>query len=371
MIAFTNHALDHLLCSVLDADITQKIVRLGSRSSNERIAKFSIEAMEEVAGRSRLDRAFNHHRDLKRVEEELKKVMQECVSADVDSTAIMRHLEIAYPLPFQTFLQLPPWIDLLHQAEVADSGWTQVGRGGQRTDADDKTSYGYWVAARDLTFLDAAQHQLWQETEARQQNDQEKGTVPHAPNNRFEALGNDDDSDASDGVYETASVGDSDVDSDSDFEEVHAEEAWLRISNKSDSPQAAEVVLDPTPLIANPPQGPPNADVEASEPGVIRPIDLSNIQDFFGYFGYARVPTAPATNRTLGVLLDLENVWDMSRTERRRVHEFWTREVRTAAQDSNQQEFERLRTRHAEALKRFNEGKAEVGDRCAVNFDVN
>ncbi|KAJ7346800.1 hypothetical protein DFH08DRAFT_869366 [Mycena albidolilacea] len=36
MIAFTNHALDHMLTSVLDAGITNKVVRLGSRSADEK-----------------------------------------------------------------------------------------------------------------------------------------------------------------------------------------------------------------------------------------------------------------------------------------------------------------------------------------------
>ena len=76
MIAFTNHALDHMLRSVLDARITQKIVRLGSRSADERIAEFSIEHVESVAGRSRLLSAFStYRRALRDVEDEIKKFM--------------------------------------------------------------------------------------------------------------------------------------------------------------------------------------------------------------------------------------------------------------------------------------------------------
>jgi hypothetical protein len=47
MIAFTNHALDHLLESVLDAGITQKIVRLGSRSQSERLQGFTLDKLEK------------------------------------------------------------------------------------------------------------------------------------------------------------------------------------------------------------------------------------------------------------------------------------------------------------------------------------
>jgi len=48
MIAFTNHALDHLLGNILDAGITEKIARLGSRhSAHERIVPFSLEYLEK------------------------------------------------------------------------------------------------------------------------------------------------------------------------------------------------------------------------------------------------------------------------------------------------------------------------------------
>jgi hypothetical protein len=47
MVAFTNHALDHLLESVLDKGITQKIVRLGSRSQSERLQGFTLDKLEK------------------------------------------------------------------------------------------------------------------------------------------------------------------------------------------------------------------------------------------------------------------------------------------------------------------------------------
>ena len=51
LIAFTNQALDHMLCSVLDAGIMTDIVRLGSRTSaDEPIVQYSIETQEMVTG---------------------------------------------------------------------------------------------------------------------------------------------------------------------------------------------------------------------------------------------------------------------------------------------------------------------------------
>ncbi|PSR80546.1 hypothetical protein PHLCEN_2v6700 [Hermanssonia centrifuga] len=110
MIAFTNCALDHMLCSVLDASITQKIVRLGSRSADERIAEFnSVETAIELAGKSRLDRAFaGHHWELKQVEEEFQ-----TFKISVDTENILEYIEVALPIHFQDIIDppegLPPY----------------------------------------------------------------------------------------------------------------------------------------------------------------------------------------------------------------------------------------------------------------------
>lgn len=58
MIAFTNHALDHLLSAVLDAKITNKIARLGSRSIDSRVSKYSIEELEKIVPKSGLHNAM-------------------------------------------------------------------------------------------------------------------------------------------------------------------------------------------------------------------------------------------------------------------------------------------------------------------------
>ncbi|KAF9506180.1 hypothetical protein BS47DRAFT_1305576 [Hydnum rufescens UP504] len=42
-IAFTNHALDHMLGSGLATGITKKVVRLGSRSADLKISSLSLE----------------------------------------------------------------------------------------------------------------------------------------------------------------------------------------------------------------------------------------------------------------------------------------------------------------------------------------
>ncbi|KNZ77104.1 NFX1-type zinc finger-containing protein 1 [Termitomyces sp. J132] len=131
MIAFTNHALDHLLTGVLDAGITNKIVRLGSRSADEQIKKFSIEEIEHIAGRSRLDRTFAHsHRALKDIEKEIQKLLQEFSQTIVPSDVITDHLTIHHP-EHSEHIQFPPsWISAIFDVSFTneDTGWQTVGR---------------------------------------------------------------------------------------------------------------------------------------------------------------------------------------------------------------------------------------------------
>ena len=96
------------------------------------------------------------------------------------------------------------------------------------------------------------------------------------------------------------------------------------------------------------------------KPGSIQPSDFYNVGDFFHYFGYEQIPLQPTADRDLAVLLDVDDVWSLSRPERHRLDAFWTSEVRLAQQEDRVREFERLRQKHAAALERYNEGKAAV-----------
>ena len=154
MIAFTNHALDHMLSSVLEADITKKIVRLGSRSADELISPFSLENLEKVAGRSRLHRAFaGIHRDLKKCEEDVKAFMKEHLKTSPESQSILDFVEIVYPESHQHFADPPAWIGVLYRAHIstADSQWQRVGKGG-KDEAMDNTIYEFWRSGGDLEF---------------------------------------------------------------------------------------------------------------------------------------------------------------------------------------------------------------------------
>lgn len=389
LISFTNHALDHLLCSVLDAHITQKIVRLGSRSADERIAKFSIEAVEQVAGKSRLDRAFaGQFKELKQTEEEIKEFMKTSLHLKVDSPTILRYLEVEAPEYYQGFLDLPPWINFLYEVDRSSSSagedsWTRVGKDG-RDQESDGTTYAYWLSCGDIDFLEGMQTGS---SVADGTGKQGSSTIPAAQpasSNPFQVLQEVEEdvqmetpnSPVLDAVDDDVSVSD---------DEIAPEEAWMLVDDpstnvpsgassdpqeppnsvsQSEIPQEARQDLGSRDNGAQPPSS-------SSHRRALQPSDFLNIYDFFGYFGYSRIPLRPTADRPLSTLREIEDVWTLSRSERARLHTFWTERVRFEGQESIAREFERLRQRHADALEHYNEGKAEVRLHCGLLASAN
>ncbi|KAJ3544380.1 hypothetical protein NM688_g5751 [Phlebia brevispora] len=384
MIAFTNHALDHMLCSVLDAGITQKIVRLGSRSADERISKFSIEVMEEVAGKSRLDRVFaNNFRELKVVEDEVKKLLKDSLRTTIDTAELVSHLEVAYPILFHSFYDMPSWVTLLCQLSKAsaDGGgdWTRIGQGGRDEDVDE-SELAYWLSGGDLEFLELAYIQpIRNPPKSVNKSTADIAETSTAATNQYQALDVEtgDDSDSSDSL----SVDESDEglrESALDVE-VPPEEAWMLIEDAepqpTQEPAAAALEAQQVPEHISAQAAPGSEPFEFSESAgtstlAIRPSDFYDVRDFLHYTGYSQLPMMPTTNRPLETLVDLDDVWEMSLPERRRLHAYWTEEVRRTVEENRVQEFERLRKKHAEALQKFEEGKAEARCRLLKNVDI-
>lgn len=156
MIAFTNHALDHLLGNILDANITKKIARLGSRrSAHERIAPYSLELLEKQVGRNlhRWD-IIETRRALKEVAEEFSRVTAALNGTSVDSSALTNWLELHQPEQSYRLNNPPRWVKV-RRAELkrAESeGWETVGD--KTRDESVHTDYGFWMKGMDLDFLD-------------------------------------------------------------------------------------------------------------------------------------------------------------------------------------------------------------------------
>ncbi|KAF9506178.1 hypothetical protein BS47DRAFT_1489458 [Hydnum rufescens UP504] len=76
-IAFTNHALDHILRSGLDTGITKKVVRMGSRSADLKISSLSLEELQKLQEWSQFSLAMGKvFSVLKETETEIENLMK-------------------------------------------------------------------------------------------------------------------------------------------------------------------------------------------------------------------------------------------------------------------------------------------------------
>lgn len=351
LIAFTNHALDHMLSSILDADITERIVRLGRRSNDERVAEYSMETLEMVQVQSRLDQTFSsQRRELKEINEEIQHLMTDVLKLDIenDTDKIMKYLSTIYPEHFEYLSNPPPWVSSVKsfmQDDEGDAGeWQTAGRGGKAL-VIDRSTYAFWKNCSDLAFIDQITNGLVEPWKSESPVE----TEVHAPQNAFSALEvevpHDSDSSDEEELSDTGSIS----------EEVEVEESWKTV--QLDQVSSIVPVILPAPSTIELPSLVENTKHE----NTIGPADIKDIDGFFEVLGFQNTPSVPRSDRPLEELLEnVGDVWEMSGLERRRIHAFWVEEARIQLGQTYMGEFERLRKCHAHKLRQCNEGKEEV-----------
>jgi hypothetical protein len=270
--------------------------------------------------------------------------------SQVDHDEIMQHLQILFPLHCEGFLNPPGWVAVIKDFDLLDNGWQQRDRRGHIVKEDDSI-YSYWMNGRDLDFIQQASQPPPRPLE-----------VPTpAPNiNKFAILADSID----DQTTDDAESSDEDA---SDIEDRPVEEMWERAWDVEADP-VADTNIDVAPVAvwdntaANPlePLHPPSTVQSRGLSSSLNVSDLQNAEDFFQECGFDGIPTAPNSDRPLVDLLDLDDIWLMSRSERERLHAHWEDLVIARTNDDNLQDFQRLRTRHEHALRQYQENKDEV-----------
>ncbi|KAH9066137.1 hypothetical protein EDB87DRAFT_1732090 [Lactarius vividus] len=159
LIAFTNHALDHMLTSVLDAKITKNVVRLGSRTTDERIEQYSLYKLEKLSGRGDLDRPIRReYAAMKQVEEEMTRIMNRIQLPGLTWEDAERFLDFQYPQHADSFREPPFWIAELFRRikadEIENGEWKQASKGKKSSqDAEISGVYALWKNGRDIEFI--------------------------------------------------------------------------------------------------------------------------------------------------------------------------------------------------------------------------
>lgn len=348
MLAFTNHALDHMLRGILDADITDDIVRLGGRCTDPRVFPFSIDKLEQ--NEDALDTTLrSHYRDLKESEKEIETFVAEFLQNDATPEAIDRYLAIHYPEHYEHLRTPPDWVEALYSNLVGGGRWVLAKPGG-RTEVEEISRYSFWLQGHDIGFLSAPKYP----------KPLHKGKTTNAekvsqPVNRYDVLSS-----------EGGALEEEDDEQDCDgFEKIlQSADAW---------PQ------DPSPIE---PEGNDRASVDtALKPGIRSGKALqnsiddsaqpkSNVERFLLKMGIRNVPGIPSSNRKLELLVEEGVVWTMSLTERKALHDFWGKAVLQDMLFTHEEKYEELRYRNQEAQEIYNECKDDIKRRLLRKADI-
>lgn len=356
MIAFTNHALDHMLCSVLDAQITKKIVRLGRRASDERIAKYSIDTLEMAQKHSRIDKSFNVRREFKKVQEDITILLGRVLKVDIenDSGEIMKYISAYHLEHYNYFCNPPKWLSkvraFMGDGVGEDAGeWRRAGPKGT-TLTQDTSNYAFWKECDDFAFV----NQVTSGHYSRPKPTTNNYSLPLQ--NAFSML-------AVENVEEDQES-ESDLDSDDQDDTLDVEESWKdeqygTMPTDSDyNSQGASMHI--------PSENASTSPINSGSNGPLQPEDFQDLNAFFVSLGFNHPPSILSTDRQLEELLqDVGDVWSMSQSERQRIHKFWVEEARKELRESSVCEFKRLRELHAQHLRQVNETNAEV----CLNYD--
>jgi hypothetical protein len=360
MIAFTNHALDHMLRSVLEADITRKIARLGSRSKDDRVSQFSLETLERVSDISVLKQVSNSHfKDLKSVEEDIKKLLNNFSKSYLSVEDIMNYLDISYPEHWESLCEPDSWIVAIFSLMSRDDGqgaWRTAGTKGQG-EVENNTLWTFWRDGRDLEFLrkpDPTKKHVKDELAPSPPTN----IIARSSQNTFSVLqpvaipvskgDEDEDKDEEDGPLPPEKSWQDFLDTD-DLESVDSDSHTsdlIQVESESDRNNGNQLSDEflPTPL---------------PDSGILNPADL-RVEDFFALMDYRAVPVIPSTDRPLDELLTEGEMWSFSIKERRKLVSYWTDKLEIDFRETSLKEFERLRNRHAEILRRHTDATNEA-----------
>ena len=185
LIAFTNHALDHMLNSVLDAKITKKFVRLGSRSTDERISEYSLSKLVKTFSDTSMNRQIGREfAAKKKIEEQMLGVLNDIQIPDPTEEQIKEYLERYWADHLSAMFEPPFWIaeysTQLWESEATEEGEWKVqgkkGKGKEQSHLMARTYYGVWKRGLDIAFIQPPQSRY---VEAQLSNKKKKkGVVP-------------------------------------------------------------------------------------------------------------------------------------------------------------------------------------------------
>ena len=155
-----------MLNSILDAKITEKVVRLGSQSTDERIAEYSLRNLEKTFNDASTNRQIGReYAAKKQIEEDMYQVLEDIQIPEPSEDQIKEYLQMYWGEHLSMMYDPPFWI-----AEYAFRWWDSEGEEGEwievqgrrgkskgQTRLTSHTYYGLWKRGLDITFIQPPQ----------------------------------------------------------------------------------------------------------------------------------------------------------------------------------------------------------------------
>ena len=156
-----------MLNSILDAKITKKFVRLGSRSTDERIAEYSLRNLEKTFTDASMSRQIGREFAIKKkIEERMRQVMEDIQIPEPSEDQIKEYLQMDWGEHLSMMYEPPYWIaeyaTRLWESEAEGDGgeWKtqgKKGKGKEQSHLMARTHYGLWKRGLDIAFIQPPQ----------------------------------------------------------------------------------------------------------------------------------------------------------------------------------------------------------------------
>jgi len=154
-----------MLSSILDAGITEKVVRLGSQSADERISAYSLTNLERTSGDDSADYQIGREHAIKRnTETAMYRVMENIQIPEPSEKQIKKYLQMHWGEHLSMMYDPPSWIVeyavRLWKSEAEEGEWKvqgKKGKGKEQSHLMARTYYGLWKRGLDITFIQPPQ----------------------------------------------------------------------------------------------------------------------------------------------------------------------------------------------------------------------
>ncbi|GMK56414.1 hypothetical protein CspeluHIS016_0302540 [Cutaneotrichosporon spelunceum] len=342
LLAFTNHALDHILRAIHDGGVTKHIVRMGSRCRDEIVSELNLDNISRVKGNTKLNgivgRSFSETK-------EFVNVLDSFISSRSSGSLLASYLHMHYPSLMESLDRAPEWVGIwLNLHSVGD--WEHVdNRKNKRTVLPVNCQWEFWKDGADIDKLIGLHGQ-----DAEVEPEPEQQTLRKVVH-RFTFRAKAEQSRDVDDRRALTPLGlDFLVDEVSDIgdDEFQAIAAGLR--DYSDSESDSDV----------------NArnSSSAEQMGPTAAEAAGDRRLFLEFFKLQELPCIPSTKRPIDELLKVLDsggtAWEFSKFERRQLVRKLEREAKQQIDDDSMDSFQQLAHRHKESRAKLEEASDNV-----------